>query len=89
MNIEAIAKAIFKVDYAGEPTYKTFSKLDPEDRQWYCDMAKAAVEALGLTEEMTMEQEFIPVELSPYAGHVRPAGWLKLSRLVSPWVRVD
>lgn len=51
MNMEAIAEAIFKVDYAGEPTYKTFSKLDPEDRQWYCDMAQAAVEAMGLTEE--------------------------------------
>lgn len=87
MNVETIAEAIFKVDYAGEPTYKTFSKLDAEDQQWYRDMAQAAIEAMGLTEEEEMREQFAPVKGSPYAGHERFAGFVKFSRLVSPWVQ--
>ncbi|MBF4194571.1 hypothetical protein MHAEM_21136 [Mycolicibacterium phlei] len=51
----------------------------------YRDMARAAIEALQLTEEHDTEAYFEAVPDSPYPGHERFAGHRKITRLVGPW----
>ncbi|POY15215.1 hypothetical protein [Mycobacterium kansasii] len=73
-TVDAVARAIFTADGAGEPAYRRdFTKLHESDQDDYRRMARAAIDALGLTTEERRLHN----------------GQQVCSRLVSGWVRKD
>lgn len=46
---DRIARAIYAADFAGEPSYKTFDTLHPDDQDHYRSMAVAVVEELPVS----------------------------------------
>lgn len=102
MNIETIAEAIWRADYGGEPQFnrRDFSVLHPDHQEDYRWMARAAVEAMGLTEEtafhythlasgrFTLLTDLPDIEMArKIAGETHELS--EVSRLVSPWVQAD
>ncbi len=51
-NVDAVAQAICERDWGGRPfPYFGWESLNGEKQQYYRRMARAAIDALGLTEE--------------------------------------
>lgn len=51
-TVDAVAQAIFEEHWGGEPAFKrVFTSLHADDQDEYRRMARAAIDALGLTEE--------------------------------------
>lgn len=105
-TVEAVAQAIFAADPAGAKLVgRAWTEVDEWDRKSYRNLARAAIDALGLTEETRgmvacecghPRIDHRPADLGPFRCYGRQGKcgcktWSRRlqSRLVSGWVRKD
>lgn len=88
-RVDVVAQAIWRAGYPRESDGRTWHDL--VNKRHYRAMARAAIDALELTEERGVQIPGDPIRhLNPDQpfGDYSPS-WGRFTRLVSPWVRKD
>lgn len=88
-QLDAVARALADAIWGGTPLAEdAWELLSAGEQETYRGWARAAIDALGLTEEWRTTGWLGPVPESLARKQAESEGTLQ-TRLVSPWVRVE